>query len=65
MIGKDGKTVNHGAEKAKDLSKYPCSGLEQSSMIYSYLTVIRTLRIRSIHWEDVKQQLSELNVFLN
>lgn len=42
ILHKDGKTVNHSAEKATEANKYFCSDLERTSVIYSYLTVIRT-----------------------
>lgn len=40
IVGKDGKAANHDAEKAKEPSKYFCSDLEGTNMIY--VTAIRT-----------------------
>lgn len=43
ILDKDGKAVvNHVAERAKEPLIYFSSDLERTSMIYSYLTVIRT-----------------------
>lgn len=40
ILDKDGKAVNHDAEKAKEANKYFCSDLEGTNMIY--VTAIRT-----------------------